>query len=258
MKRSHKWFGLLLVSAACVGCGSAKDPDATAGTNPAGLTVATAATATIPPNEIVVMFADCVRRGDRDAMLKLITPAARQDIQKSGQQLDPPGSPAAAFKIGAIKYLDNDKDAAYVESLWIEPAEVAGQPPVETEVLWAVQLELEGWRISGLAIDQGNDQPPFLLDFENLAESLTEKPSQDRVASEAASPGVQTPGVQTTGQQSNGFAAPAGNGLSQNAPQATGNMQLPPANQPPTQQGFAIPPQIASPQSSQSGNTQLR
>jgi hypothetical protein len=257
MKRSHKWFGLLVVSAACVGCGGPKDPDATAGTNPSGRPVATAATASIPPNEIVEMFADCVRRGDRDAMFKLITPAARQDIQKSGQQLDPPGSPEASFKIGSIKYLDNDKDAAYVESLWIEPAEVAGQPPKETEVLWAVQLELEGWRISGLAIDQGNDQPPFLLDFENLAESLTEKPTQDRVASEAAAPGFQASGTQTAGQSSTGFAAPPGNELSQTSPQAQGTLQPPPANQPPTQQGFAVP-QIASPPNSQSGNSQLR
>jgi hypothetical protein len=247
MKCSHKWFGLILISAACVGCGGAKDPDATANATPAGRSVSTTATASIPPNEIVEMFADCVRRGDRDAMLKLITPAARQDIQKSGQQLDPPGSPEASFKIGQVRYLDNDKDAAYVESIWIEPSETAGQPPRETEVVWAVQLELEGWRISGLAIDQGKDQEPFLLDFENLAESLTEKPTQESVATQGAAPG----------NQPNGFAAPPATAVGQTAPQTQGGIQTPQGFAPPPQNGFGVP-EIASPPNAQSGNTQLR
>ncbi len=257
MKRSHKWFGLILVSAACVGCGGAKDPDTTANTSPTGRPVATTATASIPPNEIVEMFADCVRRGDRDAMLKLITPAARQDIQKSGQQLDPPGSPEASFKIGQVRYLDNDKDAAYVESIWIEPSETAGQPPRETEVVWAVQLELEGWRISGLAIDQGKDQPPFLLDFENLAESLTEKPTQDRVAAQGAAPGTQAAGSQPAGTPATGFAAPPASGFSQTAAQTQAGMQAPTGFTAPPPNGFGVP-EIASPPNAQSGNTQLR
>jgi len=155
--------------------------------------------AIIPPNEIVAMFADSIRRGDRATVNKLITEASREEIQKQGIDLDPPGSPDASYKIGSFRFSDDDKDAGFVESLWIEPAQ-DGNPPQSTEVVWGVRLENGGWRICGLAIDMGKDQPAALVNFEDLEGTVTpESPSSDKVAN-------QTPAPSTPGS---GFATPS-------------------------------------------------
>ena len=139
--------------------------------------------AIIPPSEIVAMFADSIRRGDRETVNKLITDASRIEIQKQGIDLDPPGSPDASYKIGEFRYSDDEKDSGFVESLWIEPAQ-DGNPPLSTEVVWGVRLENGGWRICGLAIDMGKDQPAALVNFEDLEGTIVdESTSNDKVAS---------------------------------------------------------------------------
>jgi len=145
--------------------------------------------------------------------------------------------------------LDQDRDAAYVESLWIEPG-TDGQPNVETEVVWAVQLEPEGWRISGLAIDMGPNEQPTLVDFENLevdSKETSAGPMNNRVASEAAptAPAMQTP---------SGFQSPSTTpavGTPTNAAMSA------PATPAPAATGFTMP-EISAPQISQPPNTQFR
>lgn len=236
MKRFHGWLAWSLVAGACVGCGGSKEGDTTAG-GPAGRPV-TANAGAVPPQEVVMMFSDSIRRGDRDMAMKLITSAGRQEIQRSGMALDPPGSAESSYKIGEVRFFDEDKDAAYVASMWIEPV-APGQPPVETEVVWAVQLEKEGWRISGLAIDQGKDQPPFLVDFENLEQSMKEQQQAAAPADKVAA-GQQTMQTPPAQQPSQGASASM-----QQPPQAgTAAVQQPtqfgvPPTQPPAQFGSA-------------------
>ena len=197
-----------------IGCGGNSDKSTensvatSSSSNAAGKLVSSSGTsnAIIPPNEIVAMFADSIRRGDRDTVNKLITEASRLEIQKQGIELDPPGSPDASYKIGEFRFSDGDKDAGFVESLWIEP-EQDGTPPHSTEVVWGVRLENGGWRICGLAIDMGTDQPAALVNFEDLEGAVSDKaPSTDKVASDT------TPAVETTqtvpGVSASGFAAP--------------------------------------------------
>jgi hypothetical protein len=264
MKRFHAWMALSLVTGACLGCGG-KDADTTASATQ-GKPAATSGA--IPPNEVVAMFSDSIRRGDRDMAMKLITTEGRKEIQRSGMALDPPGSADSSYKIGEVRYFDQDRDAAYVASMWIEPTQT-GQPPMETEVVWAVQLEAEGWRISGLAIDQGKDQPPFLVDFENLEESMKEQSaasSPDKVAANATGqPANAQAGANSTGQVSvNAMqmsmppdqSAQASAQSPQPGFQVPSGFQAPTAAQPSNPGGFAIP-EIASPQNGQVPN-QLR
>jgi len=185
------------------------------------------------------MFSDSIRRGDKETTIKLITLAARKEIQRRGMTIDPPGSPEASYKIGEVKFLDEDKDAAYVESVWIEPG-VDGQPSQQTEVVWAVNKEPEGWRISGLAIDMGPNEQPTLVDFENLDMGVVDAPSNspsDKVAGATAAPA------------SNGFQAPGNVAPSTNAQNASPTA--------PSQNGFTMP-DLAAPQISQPPNTQFR
>jgi len=202
------------VFALAVGCGGNSDEStgnsvaAAPSSNAAGKLVNSSgiSNAIIPPNEIVAMFADSIRRGDRETVNKLITEASRLEIQKQGIDLDPPGSPDASYKIGEFRFSDEDKDAGFVESLWIEPGQ-DGTPPHSTEVVWGVRLENGGWRICGLAIDMGTDQPAALVNFEDLEGAVSDNtPSTDKVASDTT-PAVES--VQSVPRISaNGFAAP--------------------------------------------------
>jgi len=182
---------LVVVSAILmpIGCGGNAEQNSTTaaagGSKANGKMVAAngGSQAIIPPSEIVAMFADSIRRGDRETVNKLITDASRIEIQKQGIDLDPPGSPDASYKIGEFRFSDDEKDSGFVESLWIEPAQ-DGNPPLSTEVVWGVRLENGGWRICGLAIDMGKDQPAALVNFEDLEGTIVdESTSNDKVAS---------------------------------------------------------------------------
>ncbi len=238
MKRSIEILLVLIGTAFPLGCGGQTDPDNTSNATASNRSkpVSTNANGQVPPNEIVAMFSDSIRRGDKETTIKLITLAAREEIQRRGMTIDPPGSPEASYKIGEVRFLDQDRDAAYVESIWIEPG-ANGQPNQETEVVWAVQLEPEGWRISGLAIDMGPDQQPTLVDFENL--------EVDVVGSSAA-PSSNVAG--STVPASTGFQAPPGSATNTAAPSPNGFTM--PALDPPVSQ---LVPQLAQPP-----NTQLR
>jgi len=206
---------LLLVAISAIlmpiGCGGNGDQGAAttasnAGSNASGKTIAanSGTQAIIPPSEIVAMFADSIRRGDRETVNKLITDASRIEIQKQGIDLDPPGSPDASYKIGEFRYSDDEKDSGFVESLWIEPAQ-DGNPPQSTEVVWGVRLENGGWRVCGLAIDMGKDQPAALVNFEDLEGTIVdESASKDKIATQG-DPAAAVPNATTNAST---FAAP--------------------------------------------------
>ncbi len=131
MNRTLSTFLTLFAITLFAGCGNPGNSEndvAKSGAAPSGNPVSTAANV-IPPNEVVAMFSDSIRRGDKETTIKLITMAARQEIQRRGLTIDPPGSPQSSYKIGEVRFMDQDRDAAYVESLWIEPGE-NGQPNV--------------------------------------------------------------------------------------------------------------------------------
>jgi hypothetical protein len=252
MNRSIAILLVLIGTVLPVGCGGKADPEgASSATASNRSTPVSTGASTVPPNEIVAMFSDSIRRGDKETTIKLITLAAREEIQRRGMTIDPPGSPESSYKIGEVRFLDQDRDAAYVESIWIEPG-TNGQPNVETEVVWAVQLEPEGWRISGLAIDMGPNEQPTLVDFENLEVDTKETsagPMSNRVAGETGSnPSATMP------QAPNGFQAPSDASVSSTSNTTTAT---PAPQQAPEATGFSMPT-ISAPQISQPPNAQFR
>jgi hypothetical protein len=249
MNRSIAIVLMLIGTGMPVGCGGKADPEGTSNATASNRsTPVSTGASTVPPNEIVAMFSDSIRRGDKETTIKLITLAAREEIQRRGMTIDPPGSPESSYKIGEVRFLDQDRDAAYVESIWIEPG-TNGQPNVETEVVWAVQLEPEGWRISGLAIDMGPNEQPTLVDFENLevdSKDTSAGPMNNRVAGEAV------PNASAL-QAPTGFQAPSTGPVASPASAAATN----PPPQAPEANGFSMPA-ISAPQISQPPNTQFR
>lgn len=163
-------FSLLLMSAATVvGCGKKEDPAPTEkATPPETVSVKSSTTNVTPPAEIVAQFLDGMRTGNEETISRLLTNAAREELTKQGLVASPPGSPEAKIVIRETRFVDTDKDAAFVETTLTEPNPITNLPEI-AEVVWAVRAEAGGWRVQGFFVDQGADQEPLVMDFEDLS-----------------------------------------------------------------------------------------
>ncbi len=181
-----------------VGCGgSGGSATNTPAGNPPSASSKKEPAALSPSAEIVAQFLDSVRRGDEVTAGKFFTTAAVEEIQKSGYEFAPPGTPDATFVIGRTEYTDEEKDTAYVQVNWIEPDPNGGKSQ-ETEAVFVMRLEEAGWRIASLVVDEKQivkspdgkeveESVPVVLDFESLT-------SQAQMAQLQANPNGQAPG----------------------------------------------------------------
>ena len=238
MKRTV-WMLVFATSPFWVGCGGSSS-----GGNapPAGKTTSTnqvpsAGPQLSPAAEIVAQFLDSVRRGDEVTSVKLLTTVAIEELKKSGVELSPPGSPEATFVIGRTEYMDDDKDAAYVQLHWTEPDPNGGESQ-KIEAVFCLRLEEAGWRIASMVVEETAGTEPIVVDFE----SLSSQP-QLAEAQQGTAPGAQgqPPANNQAGNQlGNNLAAP-----NQLQPPATNA----PQNQlrPSTNTGNNQPTQMAQP-----------
>jgi hypothetical protein len=182
--KKYSCYGLLLL--AVIGCGkSSSDTTSNASVAQQSSTqtnVAQANGAAQPvvgngastePGEVVALFLDSLRRGDENAANSVLTVQAQTELAKTDYVIQPLGTPEGKYKIGRVGYVDGDNTTGLVECLWSEPSPVAGQPPIEMDIVCEVHKEPQGWRISGLAVKMTGTEETFVLDFEN-AQSLQE------------------------------------------------------------------------------------
>lgn len=180
---------LLLAACVSVGCGGTSDPVAETSQGDAGAagnaSLAAAQGSSPQPSEaeaaatVVKQFLDRVRLGGPDSRAdEFLTNTARNEINRVGgvQTL---GAPEARFLVTRSQPAPDESGgiipgAMLVQSVWIETSDDLAdqaspdQPQTsETQVVWAVQKELDQWRISGMAIELAPDQPPTIIDFEN-------------------------------------------------------------------------------------------
>jgi hypothetical protein len=139
----------------------------------------------MPPAEVVALFFDSMRRGDEVQTSALLTTKAREELAKSELVIQPPGSPAATYQIGRTSFLDNAKDAAYVESILNEPTG-NGTETKPWEIVWAVRLESDGWRIAGFAVEISESESPVVVDFENGADTKAKVEGVQQVPTQTA------------------------------------------------------------------------
>lgn len=164
-----------------VGCGSSSAPQASATASPA----ATANNAMPSETElnraatVVAQFLDAVRRGgETGGANQMLTSDAQAVLQQLGRSVEPIGSTDAVFKVTRAEPVPDTPEAALVHSFWTEP-----KPDGKSEtyqVVWAVEREASGWKISGLAMDMGQEQEPMIVDFENsqqMAMLFNDKPA---------------------------------------------------------------------------------
>ncbi len=170
----------LTIAVSAVGCGSKTGDQVVDQSGQASPSSAT--TANVPsPADIVSQYLDLVRRGGADTGAgSLLTTRAQAELKQIGIAVTPIGSPDAKFTVTRSEAFPEQPNSMLVHTIWSEPG--SDSATVETEVVWAFERETVGWRISGLAMDQGGPEGPQFIDFENgarMAQLMSEVASED-------------------------------------------------------------------------------
>ena len=186
-----------LLCVASIGCGKSEvSQTASAGSSATTSAGTVAAASMASPTDVVSQFLDQVRRGGAGSDAgRFLTQKAQSELKRIGRSVQPIGSPQARFDVVRAVNVPDEDNAMLVESRWTEP-NPDGQSS-EYQVVWSVEKETQGWRISGLAMELDGSEDPTIVDFENGAmmqqllpddsESQQASASQD-VPSQAASP----------------------------------------------------------------------
>lgn len=182
-------FGLLLGLMTTVGCGSKAEIAENSPATNAAVTNVAATSSSVSPMDIVSQFLDEVRRGgDNTNANGLLTVRAREELTRIGTAIQPIGSPDASFTVTRAELVPDEPNSALVHSIWSEPS--ADGKSSNLQVVWAVEKEPVGWRISGLAMELEPGAAPVIIDFENaeMMASLLAPPAPDPNTSKQANP----------------------------------------------------------------------
>lgn len=124
---------------------------------------------TADPVSAVKVFLEAVRTGDDEKVVQLFSELAREQAGKLNRQFAPVGSDTARYEVfNDVEYLA--PDGARVKSTWTD-LDSQGKPRTD-EITWMLRKEADGWRIAGMATVIFEGEPPLLLDFENMPETL--------------------------------------------------------------------------------------
>ena len=120
--------------------------------------------ASATPESVVRIFLQAARSGDETTATQLLTRKARQQTEKEGLALEPPGTPTMRFTIGDAEIPSDDPQAAYVGSTWTESQGTSGE---SFAVTWILRRQADGWRIAGMATQTAPTEQPMWLNFED-------------------------------------------------------------------------------------------
>ena len=134
----------------------------------------------------VAKFLDAMKRGDEAAAKDMLTRVARAKTEEMGVSVAPPVPDTATFTIRDCEMVSETNDLAHVATTWSDVDETGSQ--ASENIIWAVRLDPEGWRVVGMAMKIFEDTPPLLLNFEDpqdmiakqemVAEELTRRAAQ--------------------------------------------------------------------------------
>jgi hypothetical protein len=154
---------------------------------------APAVVATEAAKATVTKFLEAIKRGDDEGARAMLTKVARAKTLEMGISVAPPVDNAATYSIRECEMIPDTDDLVHVGTTWTD-TDADGFTTTEN-VVWAVRLEPEGWRVVGMATRIFDDLPPLLLNFEDpedmlakqalVAEEL-QKRAQKAAAAEAA------------------------------------------------------------------------
>lgn len=158
---------------------------------------------TADPVAATKVFLEAVRTGDDEKVVAMFTQLARQQAGELNRQFAPVGSDTASYQVSdKVEFLA--EDGARVMSTWTDIG--ADGKPRSDDIMWMLRKEAGGWRIAGMAAVIFPGEPPLLLDFENMKETLRKV---ELLAEELE-------------RRQTGNPAPAGQGATQGTPETQG------------------------------------
>jgi hypothetical protein len=182
--------GAAICCLAVVATGCSSAPDGSAGTEPA--------------KAAVTKFLDAMKRGDETAACGLLTRVARTKTEELGISVAPPVGDTATYTVRDCEMVSDTNDLAHVATTWSDVDETGAT--TNENIIWAVRLDPEGWRVVGMAMKIFDDMPPLLLNFEDPQDMLAK---QEMVAEELTRRASQANGASTEARTARGTAAPA-------------------------------------------------
>lgn len=156
------WLAACCVAIIAAGCSSS---GGTAGVEPA--------------KAAVVKFLDAMKRGDEAGARDMLTGVARTKTEQMGISVAPPVADTATYTIRDCELVGENDDLAHVATTWSDKDETGVS--TSENIVWAVRLDPEGWRVVGMAMKIFDDMPPLLLNFEDPEDMLAK---QEMVAEE--------------------------------------------------------------------------
>jgi hypothetical protein len=153
----------------------------------------------------VVKFLDAMKRGDEAAACDLLTRVARTKTEELGISVAPPVGETATYTVRECELVGDTNDLAHVATTWSDIDETGAA--TNENIIWAVRLDPEGWRVVGMAMKVFDDMPPLLLNFEDPQDMVAK---QEMVAEELTRRAAQAQnGPATEDRTARGNAAPA-------------------------------------------------
>ena len=140
---------------------------------------AAAAPSTDPAKATVTAFLEAIKRGDDPGAQAMLTKVARAKTQELGISVAPPVTSTATYSIRECELIPGNDDLVHVGTTWTD-TDPDGFTTTEN-VVWAVRLDPEGWRVAGMATRIFDDLPPLLLNFEDPEDMIAK---QEMVAQE--------------------------------------------------------------------------
>jgi hypothetical protein len=123
---------------------------------------------TSTPAGATAVFLDALRRGNDQTILQMYTERARQQAGEVNQHFAPRGSDTARFEIGQVEAVG--ENGARTACTWTDLDQDGRRHTLE--FVWMLRREAPGWRVAGMAATPFPGEPPVLLDFENLRETM--------------------------------------------------------------------------------------
>jgi hypothetical protein len=179
-----------------IGCGLAAM--SLAGCSNGGTQVGSAPS-TDPAKATVTAFLEAIKRGDDAGAQAMLTKVARAKTQELGISVAPPVNSTATYSIRECEMIAGTDDLVHVGTTWTD-TDPDGFTTAEN-VVWAVRLDPEGWRVAGMATRIFDDMPPLLLNFEDPEDMIAkqemvaqelQKRAQQAAAQQAKQPGERT------------------------------------------------------------------
>lgn len=135
--------------------------------------------ATEPARAAVIKFLDAMKRGDEAGASAMLTSVARAKTDEMGISVAPPVPDTATYTVRECEMVSETNDLAHVATTWADLDETGA--PTSENIVWAVRLDPEGWRVVGMAMKIFEDMPPLLLNFEDPEDMIAK---QEMVAEE--------------------------------------------------------------------------